>query len=758
VKIRACRRVGLLLFMAMPVLASSPATWEMSSYQDFLRGRFENLSLSRDGVISLAPRLDDIFTSGQAVIWSIAEAPDGSLYAGTGNRGRLYRIDKAHRSELVWTADQPEIFAVTVAPDGVVYAAGSPDGRIYRIRNGKADLYFDPHAKYIWTLAVGRDGALYAGTGDEGKVYRITAANTGEEYYATGQSHVTGLSFDRDGLLLAGTEPNGILYRISAKDKAFALYDSSLPEVRAIANGPDGSIYAVAMGGSVNRRTQAAAQAAQAMLQGSTPVVTTSITVTADAARSGNLAPADTEVKPPQSDANKAAQAAVAAATAAQAVNNVQPIEVAGVEKSAIYRIHPDNTVETLWSSKDENVFDLIPRGADILFSTDEGGRIYRLSAGRKLTLLAQTNEGEATRLIDSNGAVFAATGNMGKLFELESGRAPRGFYESPVFDAQSVAKWGHVRWSAHGQVILHTRSGNSVRPDGTWSDWSDPLTDAAGSSVASPNARYIQWKAELAGASGSEPALENFSLAYLPQNTAPVVRSILVTTSAAAAASPQKNTPSGGSATVAYSITVTDTGDAGPSTSTGTPTQTISRASSQQIVVSWQADDPDGDRLVYAVWFRGEGEREWKLLKTGLHDNTVTIDDDSLADGRYYFRVEASDRESNPPGQAREADLISSPVLIDNTPPVLRVTAQKREGGDAVIDFEAADAASPLRRCEYSLDAGPWMALNSVEGIIDSPTERFHLVAPVPPGEHVLVLRAVDSGGNAGLAKVVLK
>ncbi len=746
---------GLLLLIAcLPAYGSSVATWEMSSYQDFLRGHFQNLSLSRDGTITLSPVLDSVFTSGQAVIWSVAQAPDGSLYAGTGNRGRLYRIDsvKAHHSSLVWTADEPEIFAVTVAPDGAVFVGTSPDGRIYRIRDGKAQIYFEPHQKYIWALALGKDGALYAGTGDEGKVFRITAPTIGDVYYATGQSHVTGISFDRAGQLLAGTEPNGILYRISARDKAFVLYDANLPEIRAIASAPDGSIYAVGLGGSVNRRAQTATQAAQAMLQsGSTPVVTTSITVTA--------AQAGTEVKPPQtSDANRSAQTAVAAASTALAANSAQSIEVSGVEKSAIYKIAPDNTVETLWSSKEENIFDLLSRNGEVLFSTDDGGRIYKLTDDRKLTLLAQTNEAEATRLIDFNGNVFAATGNMGKLFELAAASAKQGSYESPIFDAQSVARWGRVRWAGRGDVALQTRSGNSLRPDRTWSDWSVPLHSPEGSAVGSPNARYIQWRAQLAEG-GDAPILENFSLAYLPQNAPPEIRSIVVTTGAATATTPAKSTTStGGAATSAYSITVTDTGDAGPATSTGTPTQTISRASSQQLVVSWQADDPDGDRLVYAVWFRGEGERDWKLLKTALHDNTVNLDGDSLADGRYFFKVEASDREANPPDQARQAELVSSPVLIDNTPPVVRVTHSAREGKNAVIDFEAADAASALRRCEYSLDAGPWMAMNSVDGVIDSPTEQFHLITPLPAGEHVLVLRAVDSGGNAGLAKVVIR
>jgi hypothetical protein len=728
----------------------------MASYQDFLRGHFENVSLSRDGAMTLAPRLDSVFTSGQAVIWSLAEAPDGSIYAATGNRGRLYRIDKAHHSTLVWTADQPEIFAVTVDAAGVVYAGTSPDGKIYRLRDGKAEVYFEPHEKYIWALACGKDGALYAGTGDQGKVFRITAAKTGQEYYDTGQSHVTGLSFDAAGSLLAGTEPNGILYRISAKDKAFVLYDANLPEIRAIAGGPDGSIYAVGLGGSVSHKTQTASQAAQSMLQsGSTPVVTTSITVTADAA-----AQAGSEIKPPPAtDANKAAQAAVAAASTALAASTAQPIEVSGVEKSAIYRIAPDNTVETLWSSKEENIFDLLSRNGEVLFSTDDGGRIYSLTADRKLTLLAQTNEVEATRLIASNGSVFAATGNAGKLFELEAAKAASGSYESPIFDAQSVARWGRVRWSSRGNVTLTTRTGNSLRPDRTWSDWSKPLTQADGSAIQSPNARYIQWRAELKESGTSQPRLENFSLAYLPQNSAPVVHSIIVTTGATSAATTARSSSStGAAANSAYSITVTDTGDAGPATSTGTPTQTISRAVSQQLVVSWQADDADGDRLVYSVWFRGDGENDWKLYRTALHENAINLDGDALADGRYFFKVIASDREASPPDQARDAELVSGPVLIDNTPPLVHVTASRRDGKNAVIDFEAADAVSALRRCEYSVDAGPWMALNSVDGVIDSPSEQFHLVAPIAPGERVVVVRAVDSGGNAGLAKIVIR
>src|SRR5581483_2709886 len=96
------------------------------------------------------------------------------------------------------------------------------------------------------------------------------------------------------------------------------------------------------------------------------------------------------------------------------------------------------------------------------------------------------------------------------------------------------------------------------------------------------------------------------------------------------------------------------------------------------------------------------------------------------LADGRYYFKVTASDRESNAPNVAKETDLISSPILIDNTPPAIRIQSAARAGKAADIGFDAQDSASALRRAEYSIDAGPWIPVSPVDGILDSSSEQF--------------------------------
>jgi hypothetical protein len=740
----ALQALLLVCFAIGSLPAATSTTWEMNTYQAFLKGRFTGVSLDQNGKLTLAPKLETVFSSGQPVIWSVAPAPDGAFYAGTGHRGRVYRVSSSGTGTLVWTADEPEIFAVAVDSAGVLYAATSPDGKVYRIDKGKATELFAPKAKYIWALAFSQDGSLFVGTGDPGNVYRVDKSGKSELYYETGQSHVTALACDTRGNVLAGSEPNGILYRISGKEKAFVLYDASLPEIRAIVPMPDGTVYAAALGGSIANRAGPLTPALSSPLSVTVTAPATSITVTDSSVQAGP------DVKP-KADAARAQTQPVQAVSA-----TTTPLtEIPGVEKSAVYKINPDATVETLWSSKDENVYSMLvePAGS-IVFATDAQGRVYRLTSDRKAALLVETNEGEATRLVEAPNGLLAATGDMGKLFRLSGGEGASGTYEAPVHDSGTVARWGRLSWRGQGgKVSFFTRSGNSARPDKTWSDWSEPLSDPRDSVVRSPNARYIQWRAEL---SGPGAVVENVSLAYLPQNNPPQVRSINVTTQAAAVTSSQK-TPVASSTTAAYSITVTDTGES--SVAAGTPTQTLTHGAGSQIQVTWQADDPDGDRLVYSLYFRGEDEKEWKLLRANMSENSMLLDGDILADGRYFFRVVASDRPSNAVNVAREDALVSSPVLIDNTPPVVTLGPPRRTDDHLEVDADVVDQTSPLRRFEYALDAGPWIPVEAADGVTDSPREQFHIaIDKLRPGEHLLVVRAYDTANNAGLAKVVIR
>lgn len=743
-------RALLIAAFAASLWGGGAATWESNTFGDFVRGRFTGVSLTKDGRLVLAPSPDVLFTSTEGAVWSVVQAKDGTLYVGTGHRGKVFSIRNG-QSALLWTAPQPEVFALALDPQGVLYAASSPEGRIYKFEGGKATEFANPRTKYVWALAFGHDGALYAGTGDQGKVLRIGKDGKSEVWFETGQSHVTGLSVDRQNRVLAGTEPNGILYRIEAQGKAFALYDSSLPEIRSIVGGEDGSLYVSALGGSVARQNAQAALSAAAAAA-STPTISTTITVTSDSAQAG----IDLKPKPE-------AKTPTPLAPAEPVAGAQQVVDLSGMEKSAIYRIYPDNTVETLWSSKEENVYDIARQGKDILFSTDLQGRIYRLTSDLKAALLVETREGEATRLVDTASGILAGTSNQAKLLRVDSKPAVSGVYESPVHDANSVSRWGHLAWRGDivktAKVAFRTRSGNSARPDSTWSDWSQPLTGDGSAEIPSPSARFIQWQLEMSGGNEEALAIDSVAVNYLPQNNRPIVRGITVTPQWAAVS--QKGGASGAAAQqpASYSITVTDTGEAGTPTSSGTPTTTVARSGAPQLMIAWQADDPDNDKLVYALWFRGDGEKQWKLVKDQLTENTHIMDAEALADGRYQYRVVASDRLNNPAGSSREAELVSAPVLVDNTPPAVTLGQAVRKTAAADLPVNAHDSASPLRRAEYNVDAGPWALLEPVDGILDERREDFVIrLTGLAPGEHVVVVRVFDSSGNPGLAKVVLK
>ncbi len=737
------RFVLVFCALAASAIGATSTAWEISGFNDFLKGRLTNLSVTSDGILQPGPALEWNSPLNEPAVWSLAATPDGSVYAGTGHQGKLVRVGSDGKTSVVFSGQQSEIFAVASDTKSTVYFGTSPNGALYRLENGSARQIWRSPAKYIWSIAAASDGSVYVGTGEQGRIYHVSADGSATMFYDTQQSNVTALAMGPNNTVLAGTDPNGILYQITAPSKAVILYDSTLPEIRSIAVDGSGNIYAAAMGGAVSTRGAAAATAAATATQTVTASSPTVITVTeardADNDQSG--------VKAAQ-DAGRASGVATASGTTTAAV-----VEVSGAEKSAIYRIKPDHGVETLRSSKDENIYDLLVEGASIWFSTDDHARIYRID-GSLNALVAEPGDGEATRILRVGGRLYAALSNPGRLLAFADAGSQMAGYESPVHDSTSVAKWGHLQWYGAGSGIrFQTRTGNSARPDATWSEWSEPLRES-GALIASPVARFIQWRAEWPA--GSKAQLNTVDVPYLPQNGAPAVRSITVT--AVAGTNTQKVSAAANTPNAAYSITVTDTGDAPAASSATSASQSVSRLQTSQTQISWQADDPDGDKLAYSVYFRAEEETIWQLVRSPMFENTLLLDPDVFADGRYYFKVVASDSPSNSAAYARESELVSSPVLIDNTPPLVTLDKPVRDGTIVDFDVQAKDATSPLRLCEFSVDAGSWQPVESTDGVTDSPQERFHIhIEKLKPGEHLIVVRVYDSANNAGLGRVIL-
>ncbi len=287
--------------------------------------------------------------------------------------------------------------------EGVLYAGTSPNGAVYRIdASGHATEVWKSPAKYIWALQAASDGTIFAATGQPGNVYRIQPNGRAELYFQTGQGNVTALALGTQGHLYAGSDPNGLLYDITGMNRGTVVMDSTLPEIRAIRVAPDGSLYVAAMGGAVSSRSGNATLPSSAASSVATANSPTVITVTADASASeptaghkenpGENRQVEGAVKPNANQSKMQTQATTSAASPSAAV-----VDTSGVEKSAIYRITTDGTVETLRSSKEDNVYDLwLEPDGSLLFSTDVYGRIYRWQ-NDKTMLLTEPGDGEAT-------------------------------------------------------------------------------------------------------------------------------------------------------------------------------------------------------------------------------------------------------------------------------------------------------------------------------------------------------------------------
>jgi len=735
----------ITVFFSISVAASEPVIWETNSREEILRGDARGVSVTDTGALMLAPQFSQVFNTEQPYVWSSAVDAAGNVYLGTGHDGRVYRVTPEGKGALVYDAPELDVTALAIGRDGSVFAGTSPDGKVYRIdaATNRAEVYFEPKEKYIWSLAVMPDGALCVGTGDKGKLYRVRASGAkpaASLLIDTTQTHVISLAVSANGDLIAGTDPGGLVLRIAPDGKAFALYDSSLREIHALAPAPDGSIYALALsdaasgtrGGTTTTATSSA-QSSDGSASGSGNVT---VTVTDETGAAMPLQPATT----------RSGRADLSSA------------------RSAVFRIQPDGGADVLWSSSSINAFALAfaPQTNRVLIGTSDKGRIYSVANDGRATLLLQSTEGQVSAFATRGQDVFAASSNAGKLFRFNSELASDGTYESTVRDAKLVASWGRIWWRGNGLVQLQTRTGNTERPDATWSDWSAPYTAPSGAQITSPRARFLQWRATLRRGSGivagtngasenSGARLEDVSVAYLPRNVAPEVLSITtlpvgVGLQPALQIQIDPNVESSGLDPSLFAPVVQ------------VPPRRLFQRGARSL--QWQAEDRNNDTLEYAVYYRSLNENTFRLLKDKLRDNFYTVDGAALADGRYIFNIVASDAPDNPAGQALTGERLSEPVEIDNTPPVVRGVGDARITGDQVhVQFDVEDATGIIKRADVSVDGATWRAVFPDDGIADSPRERYMLELPITgAGEHTISLRAFDESGNVGSLRVTVR
>lgn len=177
------------------------------------------------------------------------------------------------------------------------------------------------------------------------------------------------------------------------------------------------------------------------------------------------------------------------------------------------------------------------------------------------------------------------------------------------------------------------------------------------------------------------------------------------------------------------------------------------------QFGARWAASDENGDDLLHKVEIGGVQESEWRLLKDKVKEKHLSWDSTAFPDGEYVLRVTATDLPDNPPGQELSAQLVSRPLLIDNSPPQITGPTAARASGRLEVRWKAVDAQSLIQWAEYSLDGGDWLVAQPTTRVSDSQEHDYTLsLEGVSSGEHTVAVRVTDDYDNQAVAKAVVR
>ncbi|MFY9947205.1 MAG: hypothetical protein WAK27_00840 [Candidatus Sulfotelmatobacter sp.] len=741
-----------------PVLtafAEGTRTWEQSKFDELIKGTATGVAIRSSGGLELAPTFKSLYATPSTYIWAIAADDAGNVYAAAGAPARVYRITPDGKATIIFEPKELQVQALQIGPAGTIYAATAPDGKVYKIEHKRdstsakteashaaaadndisklgvdtswsSSVYFEPGTKYIWDLALDRSGNLYVATGDHGEIFRVTPTGEHSVFFKSDETHIRVLAFDAQQNLIAGSDGSGLIYRISPAGEAFVLYSAPKKEITALALDRAGNIYVAAVG--EKRGGSGTGSSGMAAL----------LSMASGA---------------PGAGAPQVPGMTIATAPAAPAITGPFPFPAGGSNGgSDVYRIAPDGSPTRLWTSHEDIVYALAFDSQEhLLAGTGNRGHVFDITGLDDFSDLLKAAASQVTAFAKApGGGIYAATSNLGKVFVLGPGPEPQGTYESDVFDARIFSRWGRVEFRGVGNVDLFARSGNVDNPDRNWSPWKK-IDLGKDDETGIPAARYAQWKAVL-HTGNPAPLVDSVALNYLPKNVAPVIDD--VTVQVGVKYQPLPKTSGGG-------LGLDSSSTSGSHFETPTP----SSHDRDSIGVKWNVHDENDDQLVYSIYYRGDGQKRWLLLKDDINDKAYSFDASLLPDGGYVVKVVASDAPSHSPGEALTASKESRRFEVDTTPPRIENLSATAEGELIHVTFRAVDGFSPIKRAEYSVDAGEWNYVEPVGQLSDAKTENYDFKATPEAAkdgsassEHVVVVRVYDRYDNMGAAKTVIR
>lgn len=678
--------------------------FDLQGFGSWLDGNPEGTAVTENGDVRLPFATRERYQDTAATYSAAAAAPASwgdKLAVARVDDGQILLVDWAGKATDLVKLDESMITAMGVMGDKLLVAAGTP-ARIYSVdKKGKKRVFHTPDADYVWDFVVSAAGDIYAVTGHPGTVLRVSSRGEGQVLFESEQEHLRSVAFHPSLGVFAGGGERGIVYRAPpSKEKAFtALFDSGHTEITSMV--VRGSyLYAAGVSGADGL-----------------------------AAEQGNE----------------------------QHGGKGKPSEV----HSQLAQIGLDGSSEILAGSNDEAIFDVaLDAAGNVVVAAgasgrdDPRGRLYTISPdSREIAMVFQSPSRRISHLVPlAKGklAIIAAAG--GRIAHFSGGLATHGeFFTEPVnLDIHSslgiLQLFGDQPKGTSMSAAV--RTGNTAKPDNSWSAWSKEVSYPGNVSPQAVGGRYMQIRVTLKGDGKRSPSLHRVRLAYRRQNLRPYVREVVALPKGLALLPILRD--------AAKSKTVNLGAKDGSSDSKDKPRPRGLRARQVQargaVTLKWVADDPNGDQLRYDLMIRSPEQRGWRTLEKDMVQPFYTIHSHQLPDGYYQFKVRATDRVSNPDGQEKTDVRRSRAVLIDNSPPQFDPLSIEQKAGRVTVRAVVVDLVGPLVGAEYALDGGDLRPVDPDDGVLDGPGESITIrLGKLAKGSHSITLRAVDEGENVG-------
>ena len=134
------RHLAQIVLLVSLTAASAPAVttshWVHTSEADFKNGTFQNVVATNLGDLKLSRAVKTLLEQDAKVsaVYAMVEAPDGTIYAGTGPQGVVLKISGEKVSEALKLDDGTSIFSLAIDADGgLLVGASGEKGRLLKL-------------------------------------------------------------------------------------------------------------------------------------------------------------------------------------------------------------------------------------------------------------------------------------------------------------------------------------------------------------------------------------------------------------------------------------------------------------------------------------------------------------------------------------------------------------------------------------------------------------------------------------------------